>query len=426
MSRSGGFGCIVENANWPVGQAKASALAWLLHSGSAGACQGRRSRREARTLDTRKPARTLFVLLGRREILPNMVEGRKCPGMSNTGAQITCENGLVAGVDWVQGTFTFLQDWRVFVEEILAIPSSEFQEVEGGMFGWGGQAFCGRIRVLFGGNQPGVHLVMSGQACREYENYVSDWLGFFERFLLRGGKLTRLDLAIDDTKGYFTLDKVRRYLKNGQTVSLFKSARVIEKIKVEDGTNEGTTIYFGSGQSKIQVRFYEKDKERIARGYSLKEKLDVWNRTEIQLRDERANEVAFRLLGTGDIGRIITGILRHYIRFCKKSRDSNQTRWETADWWERFLGDSENLKIAKRMPETDLVMKDNWVEKQISRLLAQLWLGNDGKLDRIIEILELGADKLTEIDLKKIEMWKESYKQYLQYKEREKVFKLSR
>lgn len=353
-----------------------------------------------------------------------MGEGSLCPGICNTGAQNTLISGLYAGVDWVQGTLKNVSDWRVFVEEILGIPHSEFSEVEGGMYGWGGQAFCGRIRVLFGGKQVGCHLIMSGQACREYELYVSDWQGFFRRFIMHGGNFTRLDLAIDDVIGYFTLEKVRRYLKRGQVVSLFKSARVVEKIRVEDGSNEGTTVYFGSGQSKVQVRFYEKDLERKAKGYELIEGIEVWNRTEIQLRDERAQEVALRMLII-DLGKIITGLLRHYIRFTEKSEDKNKSRWKTAKWWDNFLGDSESLRIANKLPENDLVAKDMWLEKQISRLIAQLWIGNDGKLDRILEILETGTEKLTMEDLNKIEMMKKRYQDYLRYREREKLFKIS-
>lgn len=354
-----------------------------------------------------------------------MGEGSLCPGICNTGAQNTYREGLFAGIDWVQGTFFSAQSWQWFVAEILGIPPSEFVEVEGGMFGWGGQAFCGRIRVLYGGRQPGVHLVMSGEACREYESYVSDWQGFLQRFMMSGGSLTRLDLALDDTKGYFSVPTLRRYLKRRQVVSLFKTARVIETIKIDDGKNLGTTVYFGSGQSLLQVRFYEKDLERKRKGYELIEGIRKWNRTEIQLRDERANEIAYRIIQDDNLGAIITGLLRHYIRFCKESRDSNRSRWETADWWEKFLGDSEELRIATRMPENDLVTKDKWLEKQISRLLAMLWIGNDGKLDRLIDILETGAEKLSIEDVKRIEKMKERYQTYLKLKNREKVFKIS-
>lgn len=354
------------------------------------------------------------------KVRSKMMKRNSSPGTCNTGAQNTLQQPLIAVVDWLQGTFKNAKNWREFVQNILQLDDADFTEIGKGMFGWSGQVAYGSIRILYG-NQVGVHLIMSGQACRQYEQKRS-FQELLSRFI-NGGKLSRLDLAIDDMKGYFTIEKVVNYLKRGKVRSLFKTAKVIEKLEIETGESKGKTVYFGSEQSMILVRMYEKNKERIAKGYDVQD-IDHWNRIEIQTRDERANEVAKYIL-ENDIGKIASSVLKRYIKFCKSSRDKNKSRWEIADWWKKFLGETENLRLTKNKVENDLIKKDVWIEKQIARSIAQLWLANDGQLERIIEIIEQGAEKLSLSDLNKIDEMKNKYKEYLKYKEREKIFNIN-
>ncbi|KFZ41936.1 hypothetical protein JS80_13425 [Anoxybacillus sp. KU2-6(11)] len=70
-------------------------------------------------------------------------------------------------------------------------------------------------------------------------------------------------------------------------------------------------MYFGSPSSDIQIRFYEKKKN-----VQMELDIDVWNRTEVQLRDLRAYVVAQVIADDVlPLGEIVAGILRNYIQF---------------------------------------------------------------------------------------------------------------
>nr|WP_304413200.1 replication initiation factor domain-containing protein [Anoxybacillus sp. KU2-6(11)] len=80
---------------------------------------------------------------------------------------------------------------------------------------------------------------------------------------------------------------------------------------IEGGETIGHTLYFGSPSSDIQIRFYEKKKN-----VQMELDIDVWNRTEVQLRDLRAYVVAQVIADDVlPLGEIVAGILRNYIQF---------------------------------------------------------------------------------------------------------------
>jgi len=125
------------------------------------------------------------------------------PTSTNRGVERTIKNGLIAGVDWFQGTWKGGTSFETFCAEILDLNPALFTKTDKGLYGWGGQAFFGSIRVLYGGRagSEGVHLLMSGQACREYEQ-MRNLEDMMRRFIEKGS-LSRLDIAVDDIRGYF-------------------------------------------------------------------------------------------------------------------------------------------------------------------------------------------------------------------------------
>lgn len=340
-----------------------------------------------------------------------------CTPACNTGVQNTIRRGLFASLDWVQGTYQATSDWRLFVQDVLLLKPEEFHEIGKGMYGWSGQAVHPTgVRVLYGGkgSVSGVHLIMSGDACREYES-LHDLLDLVKRFLEKG-RFTRLDLAIDDTRGYFRISTLVKYLRNGWFQSRYRKFRVMETWGVSSDKSEirGQTVYLGSPKSAKQVRFYEKNWERINKGYLLVDGVEVWNRTEVQLRDEHANVAAYELLQR-NIGDLILGMLCQDIRFCR-GKGENKARWQTVQWWERFIGDVKGLTITKQMPEKTLVRKHVWIDEQVSKTLSMLWLAVDGDINLLVELLETGADKLVEADIKKIEREAPYLRRYLKFR----------
>jgi phage replication initiation protein len=334
------------------------------------------------------------------------------PPNSNRGVENTNQSGLRSLVDWVQVTFLHVKNLRE-VLEIIGMEDAEFADMENGLFGYRGQLRRGNISVLYDG-QPGtgIHLLMTGSGCRQFEEESEiDWYIFFKRIIEVQGRLTRLDVAVDDFEGYFKVPYLIRISKEGRCRSKFKKARYMETIDLEDGSTGGSTIYFGSPSSDIQIRVYEKNHEREAAGKELEEGTEIWNRTEIQARDERAFMIAAYIAsGEMELGQIVAGILKNYVNFCDKDKDSNKGRWAVSKFWLKFLGDVEPLKLTLVAKDKTLEDSQDWIDKQVDKTLAKLWLAYDGKIEWLMQRLERGADKLNETDILFIDQTKEHFK----------------
>jgi phage replication initiation protein len=242
---------------------------------------------------------------------------------------------------------------------------------------------------------------MSGQGCREYETYgVKDWCQFFEDALLSGGTFTRLDGAIDDIvydgqAPYFTLNRLYRKTREGCVRSRFKRGKYVQSLLLEDGSSLGETLYFGREQSDIQIRFYEKDYEREEAGETLEEGIIVWNRTEIQCRRDRAHVLAHYLVEREDFGTVLAGVLKNYLNFLVKGKDTNKARWEVCEWWNEFLGDVEKLRLTLIAPDKTIERAITWIDKQVSPTLGMIFAAVDGDIDKIMQFVQDGMDRLT-------------------------------
>ena len=336
------------------------------------------------------------------------------PLYSNRGAQNTSESGLRACVDWIQATFKNVEVEQL-ITQILKLELDLFYEAERGNLGYRKCKKFGHISVFYDGQENmGIHLQMTGQGCREYEFMnKSTWKELFSDCFTYCPevKFTRMDVAIDDFKGYFKIPSLVRKIKNRELVSKFKEATKIEKLDIETGNAKGMTVYYGSAQSRIQIRMYEKNHERESKGVVLEEGLEVWNRTEIQARDERATKIA-EIIALGDegeetIGQVVSGILKHYLRFTVKGKDSNRARWKTAPFWDKFLGDVEALRLTEVAPDRTVQKTMSWVSKQVAPSLAVLLEAFDGDMDILKGFVLEGRERLTEKEYKMIEAFKQ-------------------
>lgn len=333
------------------------------------------------------------------------MQKEKVPPVSNRGAQNTCKDGLRVLVDWVSVTLKNLEPDELV--EAIGLDPDDFVELEYGYSGYRRSIRSGNITVFFDGREDmGIHLQMSGQGCREYEGKPGfhSWQVLFLRLLDLGGKFTRLDLAIDDFEGYFTMDTICRKIRAGEVASSFKDAVSYEKVSLGDGSRKGSTVYFGSASSRIRVRFYDKLVERSAKGEVL-EGIDFWNRTELELRKERAQKAVEMIAFTEDAGRVVFGILKKYVRFLTKGKDSNKSRWKTARFWEKFLGDVERIKLTDEPVERTLEKTVLWLERQVTPSLKAVVEAES--IDFLVEMIERAFGRLKPEHIHMIERHKE-------------------
>jgi phage replication initiation protein len=287
------------------------------------------------------------------------------PPANNMGAR--CTIGLRAIVDWF--TFTLDSESIDLAFKVLGITQDKFIKLERGMSGYTEQWRFGNIVVLCNGSQGmGVHVFMTGQGCRAYEGMFGNaWKALVCRVKSVGGHFTRIDAAVDDYNGMFTIEQIRDKVEMGEVRTVFKGAKEINKYNFcGDGVAEksGGTIYFGSTKSNIQIRFYDKAKEQ---GVDY-----IWNRVEVQSRDERANAIA-DMIGQGVcLGEIVLGVLKRYVNFVEPCNDSNKARWKVSGWWDNFLGEVKKLRLSIDKARRTITDVANWVERQVAPSLALL------------------------------------------------------
>jgi phage replication initiation protein len=306
------------------------------------------------------------------------------------------EKGLTACVDWLQVTFKTVQN-PYDVIDLLSLEPGDFIFFENGKYGFPYHLRFGHIAIYYSDELEFVHLEITGQGCREYEQYkVTDWSVFLGLILMLDVNITRLDLAIDDTKGYFSFRTIKSKIKTEQVRSKFKTAKVVEEFQLSDGSNLGTTCYFGSPQSMIQVRIYDKLKERLNKNKSVDSSIDKWIRTEIQLRDERAYIAAKVISESPDsmLGTHIQGILKRYMNFVDKDKnDSNRSRWPVSKFWEKFLGDVEELPLTMIAPEASIQKTKDWISNSVVASFETLLDANNYNVDLIIDMIQSGSLK---------------------------------
>ena len=110
------------------------------------------------------------------------------------------------------------------------------------------------------------------------------------------GKVTRIDVAIDDHSPLFELEELEDKIRNHSDLikTKFQTFKFIHEIK--NNITKGMTIYCGSNKSTLFCRFYKK-------GIEIEEKQGTkqhdFNRFEIVMRDEKANSFFKQISKTG-------------------------------------------------------------------------------------------------------------------------------
>lgn len=364
------------------------------------------------------------------------------PPSSNTGVRSTIESGLVAVVDWVEVTLKSFDEKSV-INDILSLSDDDFQELKHGQYGYKKGKSFGKIKVWYDGQTKvdgevvdmGVHIVMSGQGCREYESFgKKNWSELFQEVFLDGGHFTRVDIAIDDFKGYFRVGTIENKLRREEVVSKFRRWRPHEDRSIRGGESHGKTVYIGSTKSDVQVRFYEKNLQKLNTGYIVDPEVKVWNRVEVQLRDDHATTVA-RVIANGEdenatVGRLVKGILQNYVRFVvkpKDGKDKNISRWKTSPFWDKFLGDVEKIRLSKQKPERTIERVMTWLNSQVTPSLAMLMRAMDGDMDVLMEMISSGEKRLNKEHERMIEEFKVRMKEAISFEHRkDKVVSLEK
>lgn len=339
------------------------------------------------------------------------------PPTTNRGVENTYQSSLTSLVDWLQVTLFDVRN-KEQVVQILNMKNAHFTKSDSGKYGYTKSYRSKHIAIYYGGSDDmGYHLEMSGQGCREYElvtRYENPFPQLLQLLFLAKCKITRLDLAVDDKgdKTYFSLDTLRRCVKDKTITSRFRKVKDITETHIKTGTRTGDTLYFGSSKSDLQIRFYDKKAERKN---NAGEDIEFnWVRTELQLRNERAMMAAEFIAAGWDVGRLVKGVLTNYIMFRRRpkgSKETNASRLPVATFWVKYLNDVERVCLTKERPADSIEKKTKWIDKTVSAtfaLVAAAHMSEDRAETRYIgTMIHEGMSRLDEGKIKTLNLYRQ-------------------
>lgn len=371
------------------------------------------------------------------------------PPPSKTGVQNTklvkmhkyteeLSNGLTVSVDYI--AFTVIAPMSVAdVILLMGFDSADFIEMPKGGFGYKKQLKneSNGISILYDGAEDmGIHVNVTGKgvgsllqayaAAQETKNPFdgSDTtplnetvLGLFFQDILKIGQFTRLDAAIDDFGGnFFSPAQVFDLYENHQVVSKWRTVRRNDR-RCAPKVCDGYTLYFGSRESSLMLRIYDKKLEQNKKVSPDDEDfIDFdWYRWELEFKEERADEFARHVLQGAKLGSIIVGVLAYYLRIIELD-DSNRSRCSNLKKWDEFLKGMGQLRLHVFKKTRTVYDKLAWIENQVSPTLATLLLIHDFDDSFIFEIAQKNKYRISKSDWELIRQHKpDVYEVYYPY-----------
>lgn len=293
---------------------------------------------------------------------------------------------LTCIIDWLQFTIHDLTYDEVILQVLKDTPA-EYLLLPKGKFGYRSQYMSGHISVLCDGTEDmGVHVILTGKGCREYES-KGQLLELMDRVMYHNGVCTRIDIAVDDRTG--EIIKFKEMIKSankGHVVSRWKTAMEIIKRELKDGKIIGHSLSIGSRSSKMYLRIYDKAMEQNLPG--------IWYQMKLEIKDDRAEVLQNILLFETGVGRVFSSILNQYIRFVIPNADTNKSRWETEKWWLDLVNSVDKLSLTKKPKDKTIEEVRNWIKQQIGPTLAMLMIYDEGELTSFFNIIDSGRRRL--------------------------------
>ncbi|AXQ77769.1 XRE family transcriptional regulator [Streptococcus chenjunshii] len=317
---------------------------------------------------------------------------------------------LEGSVDWLKIRFKTL-DYKLVIENVLKLKPIDFFMEEKALYSYSHMVTYGAIRVLYSDSvkkaETGTLIDLTGGGCRELELLLIEqgrnWFSFLHDVFLfaeneRKDRLLedflafpRFDIALDELykeSGNLDLYDIKaRIFDNKIVMRRIKTFTAIEGLKKVENrfVNQGLTLNFGSRQSSLMIRFYQKDYEQaLLKDVSVEYIREVYNfknRYEIELHDSKAYDVLKEwYVMESDLTKIGARILNNY--------------FEVKDWeghydtaWDNLLGTQKGFKFVTRPRQIDYARTKHWVTKQVSSAL---------KLMKIADMV-YQTDELSEI-----------------------------
>ena len=310
-------------------------------------------------------------------------------------------------IDWLSCTFDFIDVLRVsqgfyeldlfnpLLKQLVSffgwrLPTSELPRLKKVVRGYtNGFEIGEHVRILFGGEHTknasdrySINLLMSGEACREFENFMDgNWNDLLTFLLTNKANVKRIDIAIDDFDGEeISIYDIEGFVRRNHYVSPSENYSIRADGGMRDGqrVSTGFSITFGASSSS-QLQIYDKKLERIAKG-SPDIDTDVWYRYEMRFVDEKAQAIAetYTIAVSKNHSPVFMDMAKASLwRFLDlkvpTGKDSNISRWNTYKNWVKFLDAVGRINLqTNHKVKTTMIRKKLWYETSLHKFSAQL------------------------------------------------------
>lgn len=141
--------------------------------------------------------------------------------------------------------------------------------------------------------EMGIHCILSGVTCSNLRSHLSEIL---QVVWSNGGKVTRLDLALNDLCGRIDPQDATNYIAKGEIKTRAKQFPIFS-----DPHLGGYTQYVGKMASEVHFCLYDKSAEQGQSGFTI--------RAEIRFKGKKADKAARVYQVRGDCRELILGFV---------------------------------------------------------------------------------------------------------------------
>ena len=244
----------------------------------------------------------------------------------------------------------------------------------------------------------GIHVEISGTGCRMLETHLKqhgmnlrEYILFLKEY---GVNFSRIDVAYDDYNHLLDFDVIESKMRNDQVVTRLRNKQQVEGYsKIENlssSNSKGVTYYFGNRSSAAFVRFYDKKIEQISKGNPVPDDIETWQRYEVVLKREKANDFVSKYETCEDLSKLYMQVIGGLIRFIDET-DTNKARCKTSLFWERFTSNETPVKLASKEMDSDLSTVIEWFDKAVANsLIVLLAIAESEGIDFVSELANSG------------------------------------
>ncbi|GHV19274.1 Cro/Cl family transcriptional regulator [Clostridia bacterium] len=228
-------------------------------------------------------------------------------------------------------------DWRSVLQDYLEMDTALFEDNGHRLRGYSKCLEFGGISIgyeAYGAlDKSHVCVSMSGQGCRYFERFGSNFLKLFCKVHLNpNARATRLDIAYDFTDGLSFSRFIDVFHTDGCRVRshVCHQSVILEKLHEVEA---GGTFYIGNYHASEQfVRIYNKSHQMYSPTDINYDK--TWVRVEHVMKREYANAAIAAILNSGpdDFGGTVSSILNGFMTIVDES-DQNISRCKVVQWW---------------------------------------------------------------------------------------------